>query len=179
MCHLLRGITLSSNGTWYWKKISNWPIGFILSKNMFLPPANKVCKGNVFTGVCLSTGGLSLCPGRDLCPGALCPGGLCPGGLCSGGSLSGGVYVQGSLSGGSRSLSMGSLSRGCLCPGGCLSRGVSIQGVSVQGSLSRGYLSWRLPHMEMRMQYASYWDAFLLSTGMDWIGWFGLISETN
>ena len=23
----------------------------------FLPPANKVCEGNVFTGVCLSTGG--------------------------------------------------------------------------------------------------------------------------
>ena len=26
-----------------------------------LPPANEVCEGNVFTGVCLSTGGL--CPG--------------------------------------------------------------------------------------------------------------------
>ena len=38
----------------------------------FLPPANEVCEGYVFTGVCLSTGGL------------LCPGGLCPGRSLSG-----------------------------------------------------------------------------------------------
>ena len=40
----------------------------------FLPPANEVCEGNVFTGVCLSTGW-----------------GLCSGGLC----LGGGVLCQG------------------------------------------------------------------------------------
>ena len=28
-----------------------------LSYDIFLPPANKVCEGYVFTGVCLSTGG--------------------------------------------------------------------------------------------------------------------------
>ena len=40
-------------------------------KNGLLPPANEVCKGNVFTGVCLSTGGVSVrvggfCQGGDL-----------------------------------------------------------------------------------------------------------------
>ena len=43
------------------------------SKSFWLPPANKVCEGYVFTGVCLSGGG-----------------GLSPEGLCRGGeSLSG------------------------------------------------------------------------------------------
>ena len=54
-----------------------------------LPPADEVCEGNVFTGVCLSTGGGVLCPGGGLClgglsGGCLCLGGLCPGGLCQG-----------------------------------------------------------------------------------------------
>ena len=55
-----------------------------------LPPANEVCEGIVFTGVCLSGGSQSgggaflsrgLCRGggvgvqRDLCWGGLCPGG--------------------------------------------------------------------------------------------------------
>ena len=34
----------------------------------FLPPANEVCEGNVFTGVCLSMDGGSLSR-SDLCPG--------------------------------------------------------------------------------------------------------------
>ena len=65
-------------------------------------------QGNIFTGVCLSTGGL-------------CLGGLWPEGeslswrSLSRGSLSWGFSVQGSLS------------RGSLCPGGSLSRGVSVQ----------------------------------------------------
>ena len=87
--------------------------------NHLLPPANEVCEGYVFTGVCLSTGGVSvqggLCLGVGLCPGGSLQGvslsrerGLCPGR---------GVSVQG----------WGSLSRGIsvwggLCPGGSLSR---------------------------------------------------------
>ena len=50
---------------------------------MLLPPANEVCKGYVFTGVCLSTGGGGLCPEGRLCPGgSLSRGSLSKGGLC-------------------------------------------------------------------------------------------------
>ena len=108
-----------------------------------LPPTNKVCEGYVFTGVCLSTGGLTLClwgvlvsvwgvsiwgvsvrgslyPGGGVCPGVSVQGvsvqgGLCPGGLCLGGSLS----------------------RGCICQGD--------------------------PHTVTYGRYASYCNAFLLS----------------
>ena len=65
------------------RKLSNW----------LLPPANEVCGGNVFTGICLFTGGggLSLCPDGVSAHGGLCPGGvsvrggICQQGLCSGG----------------------------------------------------------------------------------------------
>ena len=98
-----------------------------------LPPANEICKGYVFTGVCLSTRGLSLCPGgsqswgvsvhwsvsREISvQGDLCPGGFCPGGLCPGGSLS-------------------------------------------RGSLSKGVSVTETPHMAMSVWYTSYWNAFL------------------
>ena len=76
-----------------------------------LPLANEVCEGNVFTGVCLSTGGFSvqagvsvqgeglsgrvsvrgeslsrevLCPGEGSLLGGLTGGCLCLGGLCQG-----------------------------------------------------------------------------------------------
>ena len=35
--------------------------------NSFLPPANEVCEGYVFTGVCLFTGGLVWCVGGGSC----------------------------------------------------------------------------------------------------------------
>ena len=56
---------------------------------VFLPPANEVCEGNVFTGVCLSTGGMGLGEG-SLSRGSLWPGVSVqgPGGLCPGHSLS-------------------------------------------------------------------------------------------
>ena len=45
----------------------------------FLPSANEVCKGNVFTGVCLPTGGRRGClPSRVSAPGSLSRG-VCPG----------------------------------------------------------------------------------------------------
>ena len=57
-------------------------------------------QGNIFIGVCLSTGGsLGLCPGGALCPeGGFLSEGLCPGGSLSKGSLSGGFLSKGSLS---------------------------------------------------------------------------------
>ena len=86
--------------------------------NLLLLPANEVCEGNVFTGVCLSKGGF-LSRG-DLCPGGLCPGGVCPGGLCPGGLCPGGVSTQGgSLS--RKSLSGGLYLGGGLCAVGSLS----------------------------------------------------------
>ena len=85
---------------------------------LLLPPANEVCKGYVFTGVCLSTGGL--CLGRGLCPGRV--------------SVQGGSLSRGSLFGVSdqESLSRGSLSRGSL------SRGVSVPGDLCPGVLFPG-----------------------------------------
>ena len=61
---------------------------------MFLPPANEVCEGYVFTGVCLSTGGL--CPKGSLFRGVSVQrgGGLCLGGLCPEGSLSGRPHIR-------------------------------------------------------------------------------------
>ena len=118
-----------------------------------LPPANEVCEGYVFTGVCLSTRG-----SRSLSKGSMSQGGVSVWGVSlSRGSLSrGGVSVQGgSLCPGGESLSRGSLSRGSLFRGisvrgslyrkgslsrGSLSRGVSVQGVSVQGVSVQGSL---------------------------------------
>ena len=118
---------------------------------LFLPPANKVCEGNVLTGVCMSTWGsrsqskgspswgvsvwgvsvqgVSV-QGGSLSRGHLCPGVTLSGGFCLRGCLCPEVYVQGGL-----------------CPGvGVYVQGVSVQrglypGVSVWGSLSRGSLS--------------------------------------
>ena len=63
----------------------------------FLPPTNDVCEGYVFTGVCLSTGEVSvwaggLCPWGSVSRGSL-SGVLCPGVLCPWGSLSRAVSV--------------------------------------------------------------------------------------
>ena len=86
---------------------------------LFLPPANEVCEGYVFTGVCLSTGGCAwLLPGRGMrgCSGGawllgghvwLLPGGMhgCSGGVhgCSGGAcmvaLGACVVAQGGVRG--------------------------------------------------------------------------------
>ena len=68
---------------------------------------------------------------------------------------------------GGECLSRGSLTRGGLCPGG-LCPGVSVQGVSVHGGLCLGVSVRRVSVTETRcrtaicMQYASYWNAFLV-----------------
>ena len=99
-------------------------------------PTNEVCKGNVFTCVCLSTWEVR---------GSLL-GGLCWGDLCPRGSLSGGVSVQGVsvhwgfFQGGGPCSGGGSLSRrGSLCR-----RGLSVQeGVTVQEGVSVQEVRWR------------------------------------
>ena len=58
-------------------------------QTMLLPPANEVCEGYVFTGVCLSTGG-------DICgKGACVAGGMHGGGVC----MVGGKAWQGDVHG--------------------------------------------------------------------------------
>ena len=75
---------------------------------ILLPSANEVCEGYVFTGVCLSTGGVSV-QGESLSKGVSVLGFSVQEGLCQEGSLS-----RESLSGG-------------LCPWGSQSRGVSVR----------------------------------------------------
>ena len=94
-----------------------------------LPPVYEVCEGYVFTGVCLSTMGVSVSFwGGGLHPGGLCPGGLCPGGspsrrgLCKGGSLSREVSDQGGFLSGGVSVQAGVSVRGGLCQGDSLDR---------------------------------------------------------
>ena len=105
----------------------------------YLLPANKVCKGYVYTGICVSTGGSWSLSGSNclhlggLCSGGLCQGGLCPGGLCPGGlCLEVSVWevpIQG--------VSVQGVSVWGTSVWGSLSRGVC-QGVSVQGGLCQG-----------------------------------------
>ena len=133
-----------------------------------LAPANEVCEGNVFIGVCLSTRGVSVQGSLSsgyLSSGSLSMGVSVHGGLCPWGSLSRGVSVQG----------VSVYRDGDLCPGGSLSRwslsmGVSIHGgslsrrVSVQdgGDLcSRGVSVRETPFIVKCGEYASYWNAFL------------------
>ena len=48
----------------------------VTSLSVYLPPANEVCEGYIFTGVCLSTGGA--CTARGACVVGMCvAGGAC------------------------------------------------------------------------------------------------------
>ena len=115
-------------------------------------PANEVCEGYVFTGVCLFTGGSQY----------LSSGGVCARGFLSRGSLSRGVSVQGvSVQG-----------EGSLCLGGR---------VSIQGGLCPGRTQWTetAPRTEKSGRYASYWNAFLFTLqrpifGTDISTWIGI-----
>ena len=67
-------------------------------RGLFLPPANVVCEGYVFTGVCLSTrGGGSPSGGFSIKGGFSIWGGSPSGGSPSGGSPSGGVLHIGGV----------------------------------------------------------------------------------
>ena len=129
----------------------------------FLPPANEVCEGYVFTLVYLSTGeGGSLLLGRSG-PGGGCLllGGLL-GGICSWGSP--GPHPGGGIS--------------RPAPGG--SPGPHLEGVSrptprgVYPSTHRG--SHPPPHGFCCGWYASYWNAFLLSINIG--SWRGPTNDT-
>ena len=72
----------------------------IAVREQLLPTSKRsLGQGNIFTGICLSTGRGSLSrrvsvkgsPFNGLCLGGLCPGDLYPGGSVSRGSLSGGL----------------------------------------------------------------------------------------
>ena len=68
-------------------------VGPKLSFTIITARKRSLGQGNIFTGVCLSTGGSSsggsLCPGWSLSRGVYIQGGLCPiRDLCPGGSLS-------------------------------------------------------------------------------------------
>ena len=88
-----------------------------------LAPANEVCEGNVFIGVCLSTRGVSV-QGVSVqwvsVQWVSVHGGLCPWESLSMGVSVQGVSVQGGL---------------CLRGWGSLPRGVSVQMVFVHGGL--------------------------------------------
>ena len=90
----------------------------IFSSSSLLPPANEVCEGYVFTGVCLSTGGISV--QRVSLSRGLCPEGSVSGMVSVWGSLSGWSWSRGSLSGGLClvGLCIGDIWPGDLCPGG-------------------------------------------------------------
>ena len=69
----------------------------ILVKQSLLLPANEVCEGNVFTGVCLSMGEVCIpaCTGQWVCIPACAEGVVCPGGCLSKGCLPSGVSTRG------------------------------------------------------------------------------------
>ena len=80
---------------------------------VFLPPANEVCEGYVFTGVCLSTGGVH---GRGCAwPGACVIGGACVVGAC---------MVVGGMHG-----------RGHVWQGSCVAGGMCGRGQAWQGGM--------------------------------------------
>ena len=124
----------------------------------FLPPANEVCEGYVFTGVCLSTGGACMVAHRGGCAVAL-GGMVAPGGhtwLLLGGCVW--------LLGGMRGCSGGAC---VVAPGGaCM---VAPRGACVVALGGHAWLLWRGGMRSffdeirsMSGRYASYWNAFLL-----------------
>ena len=89
---------------------------FTLYEEQLLPPANEVCEGYVFTGVCLSRGG-----GVRGCRGAcVVAGGVwLPGGMCGeGGHGEGGCTAKGGVSD-----KGGHGEGGCVAKGACMVRG--------------------------------------------------------
>ena len=84
--------------TRFWKHyLSATMLQMVIIVAYLLLPANKVCKGHVFTGVCLSTGGMhgGGMHGRRACMGVCMAGGMhgrglvWQGGICDRGSLCG------------------------------------------------------------------------------------------
>ena len=138
-----------------------------------LSPANEVCEGYVFTGVCLSTGEACMAGGHawqwGVCGRGVCMAGghawrgLCMAGghvwwegLCGRGHAwwgrcmcsRGGTYVVGGMHG-----------RGHAWQGACVGRACMAGGMHGNAQMpppSRYYKIW-----SMSGRYASYWNAFL------------------
>ena len=146
----------------------------IAAVKMLLPPANEVCEGYVFTGVCLSTwggaGGMHGCSGGGcawLLQGACmvapgggmhgCSGGACVvahwGGMC--GCSRGGMH---GCSGGHVWLLWGGM-RGCSGGHAWLLRGACVVALGGGGGMHGFFDEIR----SMSGRYASYWNAFLFT----------------
>ena len=126
---------------------------------ILLPPANKVCEGNVFTGVCLSTGGHASWRGGMFGERGH---GWWKGGMCGKGGhvwQSWGMHGEGGMHGKGGHL----WQRGaCLVKGDMHGRGY----VCGRGMCGRG-CAWQGGHACMRDSYwtgwyTSYWNAFFL-----------------
>ena len=118
----------------------------LLQTRYFYRPTNEVCEGYVFTGVCLSTGGVRGREGRAWWGACMAGGGAC---------IAGGHVWHGAC-----------LVGGHAWWGACMARGCAWQGAHAwQGGMcGRGH-AWQIlqdtviPSMSGR--YASYWNAFL------------------
>ena len=154
----------------------NWHFKGLTPSRNFLPPANEVCEGYVFTGVCLSTG--CVVAPRGAC--VVAPGGhawLLWGGMC--GCSGGGVCAWLLLGGRCTWLLWGGMcgysGRVCMVATGGGMRGCS-GGVCVVAPgggcawLLLGGCAWLLwggmcgffdEIWSMSRRYASYWNAFL------------------
>ena len=117
---------------WTHQMIVHWSLLGLLRS--FLPPANKVCEGNVFTGVCLSKGGACMAGGACVAEGHAWQG-VCMVGAC----MPGGHAWQGVC-----------MARGCAWWGHMWQEAFMVWGV---------WCGRRDGHRSGR--YASYWNAFL------------------
>ena len=109
----------------------------IILKESLLQPANEVCEGNVFTGVCLSTG--------ERCVSQNALGRGCVSQHALRGCLPRGVFVQGVSA------------QDGVCPGGCLPGGVADTPTRTRGRPPSRYYGIR----STSRRYASHWNAFL------------------
>ena len=124
-------------------------------KKKLLPPANEVCEGYIFTGVCLSTGGACMAGGsvrgRECAWLGVCmAGGHAWRGVCMvGACMVGGCAWQGGMHGG------GIHGRGPAWQGACMAGGVCMPCMPPPWQI---LLLW---HTVNERRYASYWNAFL------------------
>ena len=115
------------------------------SSNFLLPPANEVCEGYVFTGVCLSTeGGGVHGRGRHVWQGGMHGRGVCVAGghvwrrgLGWGCALQGGMCMAGGMHGG------GHARQGACMVGACMAWGCVWQGACMAGGMHGGGNVWQ------------------------------------
>ena len=99
-----------------------------------LPPANKVCEGYVFTGVCLSTGEGYVWQGACMLGACMAGGCAWQGGCMAGGHACWGACMAGGMHG------RGMHGRGCVWCGACMAGGHAWCG----GMHCRGGHAWQI-----------------------------------